>query len=57
MEKFVPTPQEDEKTYGKFHEGDSYVVLKQNDEDYQIHYWHGKDATTDEMGCSAFFSV
>ena len=57
MEKFTPTPQEDEKTYGKFHEGDSYVILKQNDEDYQIHYWHGKDATSDEMGCSAYFSV
>jgi len=32
-------------------------VLKKNDEDYQIHYWHGKDATTDEMGSSAYFSV
>ena len=56
MEKFVPTPQED-KTFGKFHEGDSYVVCKKNEEDYQIHYWHGKDATVDEMGCSAYFSV
>ena len=33
MENFVPTPQE-ENTFGKFHEGDSYVVVKKNDEDY-----------------------
>jgi gelsolin len=56
METFVPTPQ-DESTFGKFHEGDSYVIVKKNEEEYQIHYWHGKEATADEMGCSAFFSV
>jgi hypothetical protein len=33
------------------------VVLKQEDKEYNIHYWHGKECTADEMGCSAFFSV
>lgn len=56
IEKFTPTLQP-EDTYGKFFEGDSYVVLKQHEAEYDIHYWHGKEATTDEMGCSAFFSV
>jgi hypothetical protein len=27
MESFVPTPQ-DKETFGKLHEGDSYVVVK-----------------------------
>lgn len=56
IEKFKPTLQAKE-THGKFFEGDSYVVLKQEDYEYNIHYWHGKEATADEMGCSAYFSV
>jgi hypothetical protein len=56
IEKFVPTPQAAE-TYGKFFEGDSYVVLKKGDKEYDIHYWHGKECTADEMGCSAAFTV
>jgi len=56
IEKFVPTPQP-EDTYGKFYEGDSYVVLKKNDKDFDIHYWHGKECTADEMGSSAAFTV
>jgi hypothetical protein len=56
IEKFVPTPQAPE-TWGKFYEGDSYVVLKLNEKEYDIHYWHGKEATADEMGSSAAFTV
>ena len=56
IEKFVPTPQ-GKDTYGKFFEGDSYVVLKKNDKEYDIHYWHGKECTADEMGSSAAFTV
>ena len=44
IEKFEPVRQ-DEKFLGKFYDGDSYVILKQNDKDYDIHYWHGKHAS------------
>lgn len=33
------------------------MVIKKNDGDYDIHYWHGKEATADEMGSSAAFTV
>jgi hypothetical protein len=56
IEKFVPTLQANE-THGRFHEGDSYVVLRKEEKEYQIHYWHGKECTADEMGSSAAFSV
>jgi hypothetical protein len=46
-----------EKHWGKFYNGDSYVVLKQNERDYEIHFWDGEKSTTDEIGCSAAFSV
>ena len=55
-EKFVPTLQSIE-THGKFYEGDSYVVLKKDEKEYNIHYWHGKECTSDEMGTSAAFTV
>lgn len=56
IEKFVPTPQP-ESSFGKFFEGDSYVICKKGDKEYDLHYWHGKDATTDEIGSSAAFTV
>jgi len=56
VEKFVPTLQP-AKSYGQFYEGDSYVVCKKNDKDFDIHYWHGKEATTDEIGTSAAFTT
>jgi gelsolin len=56
IEKFVPTLQPNE-TYGKFYSGDSYVVLKKGEKEYDIHYWHGAEATTDEVGSSAAFTV
>jgi hypothetical protein len=44
IEKFEPVKQENQ-FHGKFYDGDSYVVLKQNDKDYDIHFWHGKDSS------------
>ena len=44
IEKFEPVRQ-DPQFLGKFYDGDSYVVLKQNEKDYDIHYWHGKNAS------------
>jgi hypothetical protein len=44
IEKFTPIKVE-QKFHGKFYQGDSYVLLKRNERDYDIHYWHGKEAT------------
>jgi gelsolin len=56
IEHFDPIKQPKE-SFGQFFQGDSYVIVKQNEGDYEIHFWHGKDCTTDEMGSSAAFSV
>lgn len=46
IEQFKPTIQPKE-SYGKFFQGDSYVVVKRHNDDsgnacaYKIHYWHG----------------
>jgi len=56
IEQFKPTLQPVD-THGRFFVGDSYVVVKQFEEEYKIHYWHGNECTTDEMGSSAAFSV
>lgn len=56
IEKFEPV-KIDPEYHGKFYDGDSYVVLKLNDRAWDIHYWHGVDATSDEMGSSAALSV
>jgi hypothetical protein len=45
IEKFEPVRQ-DPEFLGKFFDGDSYVILKQNEKDYDIHYWHGKYASS-----------
>ena len=51
--KSVPT-----ELYGEFYQGDSYVILKKTDnDDYDIHYWHGKDASMDEETWAAALSV
>ena len=56
IEQFDPIKQPKEH-HGKFYDGDSYVILKLNDKAWDIHYWHGKDCTSDEMGSSAALSV
>ncbi|PSN34433.1 Gelsolin, partial [Blattella germanica] len=54
----VPYPPE---SYGKFHSGDSYIVLftKENKGNFSwdIHFWLGKETSQDEAGAAAIMSV
>lgn len=49
--------------YGKFYEGDSYIILntyKEQDGDqllYDVHFWIGKYSTQDEYGTAAYKTV
>jgi len=64
--KVVPWPKE---KYGKFHEGDSYIVLQTEYEleeetgqpseklQHDIHFWLGKKTSTDERGTAAYKTV
>eukprot|EP01103_Thecamoeba_quadrilineata_P013385 TRINITY_DN3706_c0_g1_i1.p1 TRINITY_DN3706_c0_g1~~TRINITY_DN3706_c0_g1_i1.p1 ORF type:complete len:421 (-),score=105.13 TRINITY_DN3706_c0_g1_i1:21-1283(-) len=60
VEKFhiVPWPREE---YGKFYEGDSYIVLKTtkqgNSFKWDIHFWLGEKTTQDEAGTAAYKTV
>jgi gelsolin len=63
IEKFmvVPVPKE---TYGKFHSGDSYIILhsyKKNAKSaalaHDIHFWLGKYTSQDEAGTAAYKTV
>ncbi|XP_076468658.1 gelsolin-like protein 2 isoform X2 [Babylonia areolata] len=51
------------KDYGKFYNGDSYIVLntyKDGDSDkflYDVHFWIGKYSTQDEYGTAAYKTV
>lgn len=56
----VPYP---EKSYGEFYSGDSYIVLRTEKDpesgkiSHNIHFWLGKNTTTDEMGTAAYKTV
>ncbi|CAK8564110.1 unnamed protein product [Lathyrus sativus] len=55
----VPIPQ---SSYGKFFNGDSYIVLKTTTSKsgalrHDIHYWLGKDTSQDEAGAAAIKTV
>lgn len=64
--KVVPWPKE---KYGKFHEGDSYIVMQtefgfeeetgtQSEKlEHDIHFWLGKRTSTDEKGTAAYKTV
>jgi len=59
--KVVPWP---EKKYGKFHVGDSYIILntyKPNPESnklaHDVHFWIGEESTQDEYGTAAYKTV
>jgi len=57
IEQLEPKPVPEE-TYGDFYNGDSYVILKETkNHDYDIHYWHGENASWDEEAGAAVFSV
>jgi hypothetical protein len=55
IEKFKPTPVE-KAHWGQFYDGDSYVCVCKGDKQYDIHFWEGKDSTSDETGCAAAFT-
>eukprot|EP00540_Astrosyne_radiata_P013945 CAMPEP_0116849434 /NCGR_PEP_ID=MMETSP0418-20121206/15572_1 /TAXON_ID=1158023 /ORGANISM="Astrosyne radiata, Strain 13vi08-1A" /LENGTH=380 /DNA_ID=CAMNT_0004481159 /DNA_START=24 /DNA_END=1166 /DNA_ORIENTATION=+ len=59
--KVVPWP---ENKYGRFHVGDSYIVLHSYQEDpndpklnHDLHIWIGKDSSQDEYGTAAYKMV
>ncbi|KAK3612033.1 hypothetical protein CHS0354_021710 [Potamilus streckersoni] len=58
--KVTEWPKED---YGKFYNGDSYIVLntyKEKDKDeleYDVHFWIGQYSTQDEYGTAAYKTV
>lgn len=60
--KFIVTdwPEED---YGKFYNGDSYIILhtytKDNSADllYDLHFWIGSESSQDEYGTAAYKTV
>lgn len=52
----------DEKRYGTFFSGDSYIVLntkvdESGKKSYDVHFWLGKDTSQDEMGVAAYKTV
>ncbi|XP_063372054.1 gelsolin, cytoplasmic-like [Cydia amplana] len=61
IEKFEPVPI-DKKKYGKFYNGDSYIVLKTTGDDqsalsYDAHFWLGSKTTQDKKGSAAIWTV
>jgi len=52
-----------EKDYGKFYEGDSYIVLKTKQKpasssfEWDIFFWLGSESSQDEMGIAAYKTV
>ncbi|XP_062619979.1 gelsolin-like protein 2 isoform X1 [Saccostrea cucullata] len=58
--KVTSWPKED---YGKFYNGDSYIVLNTYKDDssdellYDVHFWIGKYSTQDEYGTAAYKTV
>jgi len=60
IEDFEAVPY-DKTKYGKFHVGDSYLVLKTVEKGgkfaYDLHFWLGEETTQDEYGTAAFKAV
>ncbi|XP_057668841.1 protein flightless-1 [Diorhabda carinulata] len=61
IENFLPN-RIDEVAYGKFYEGDCYIVLKTSlDENqslsWEIYFWIGGKASLDKKACSAIHAV
>lgn len=61
VENFAPVPVKSSE-FGKFYEGDSYVVLKTKEAgkgkfSWDIHHWHGDKTSQDESGAAAIFAV
>jgi len=62
IEQFQVVPWE-KSMYGKFHSGDSYIVLEtikpkgKEALEHNIYFWLGEETTTDEMGTAAYKTV
>lgn len=61
IEDFEPVPYSKNK-YGKFYEGDSYIVLntkqsKDKSISWDVHFWLGSQTSTDEAGTAAILTV
>ena len=60
IQNFTVTTWPQEK-YGKFHSGDSYIVLKTvgktGTKSYDVHFWLGANTTQDEAGTAAYKTV
>ncbi|XP_042876156.1 protein flightless-1-like [Penaeus japonicus] len=61
IENFLPN-QIEESVYGKFYEGDCYIILKTDMDDSQnlewkIFFWIGEKSTLDKKACSAIHAV
>jgi len=61
IEDFNAVPYDDPKKFGKFHTGDSYIVLSTKivgeSKSYDLHYWIGTSTTQDESGSAAAYAV
>jgi hypothetical protein len=61
IDKFLPNLVEP-ALYGKFYEGDCYIVLKTSIDDtnslnWQIYFWIGSQASLDKQACAAMHAV
>lgn len=60
FQNFSPVPV-DKSEFGKFHEGDAYLVLRTNEFggklSWEVHFWLGKEASQDEVGAAAILAV
>ncbi|KAK3260030.1 hypothetical protein CYMTET_30995, partial [Cymbomonas tetramitiformis] len=61
IEKLQPVPT-DPSTEGKFHTGDSYIVLHTYENErkgleYNVHFWLGAETSQDEAGAAALMTV
>ncbi|XP_041983743.1 gelsolin-like [Aricia agestis] len=62
IDKFEPVAIE-RKLYGKFYNGDSYIVLKTTGVDassplsYDVHFWLGAKTTQDKKGAAAILTI
>ncbi|WKY14539.1 hypothetical protein Q1695_000235 [Nippostrongylus brasiliensis] len=45
------------REYGQFYTGDTYVVLSTKYNEWNVHFWLGEEATTDEIGTAAIKAV
>lgn len=61
IENFLPTQLED-AFFGKFYDGDCYIILKSEYDDtdqlyHKIYYWIGQHCTLDKKACAAIHAV